>query len=476
MTFRLRLSIVISLLIAITFGIGGALLISVSFQNSLNKETDAALSSFETVQNTLYLLNSLGGKNDYETLSQALRQMEQQGISPWQAIRLTSDSETLYQSGADVLLSAEQTLLLPQPGEGQCVYRQTFDDGGHGLLIQGAIHADDQELQLVMRFDLSPVYEARDAQLRLELIIYGLVALLSVLVSALLAFALTKRLRLLTLSVQRIAGGDLTTRSRLTQEDEFGQLSRDIDAMADHLESTIQKLEGDMQQQELFMGNLAHELKTPMTSIIGYADLLRQDSLDDNARITAASYIFSEGKRLEKLSFKLLDLLLLKHDEITLQPVSLAAYIRDIGKLLAPSLMKRGIQLTCRAQRAVVDLQPDLVKSLLYNLVDNAAKAIDGEGGQILLEAVRLPGGCRILVRDNGRGMEKSELVRITDAFYRVDKARSRSLGGAGLGLSLCKEIAALHHGSIRFASAPGQGTQVTVTLYGSGGASHEKA
>ena len=111
-------------------------------------------------------------------------------------------------------------------------------------------------------------------------------------------------------------------------------------------------------------------------------------------------------------------------------------------------------------------LEPDLTKSLLYNLIDNASKAMDGDG-IIALKATALPNGCEFLVVDNGRGMEESELTRITEAFYRVDKARSRSQGGAGLGLALCKQIVELHNGNISFRSAPGKGTQVTVNLYG---------
>ena len=80
----------------------------------------------------------------------------------------------------------------------------------------------------------------------------------------------------------------------------------------------------------------------------------------------------------------------------------------------------------------------------------------------------------RFQITDNGRGMEHAELAKITDAFYRIDKSRARSLGGAGLGLSLCKEIAALHNGHLQFASKPGKGTQVTVTLYEKEGMTHE--
>ena len=117
-----------------------------------------------------------------------------------------------------------------------------------------------------------------------------------------------------------------------------------------------------------------------------------------------------------------------------------------------------------RADHRRVILEPDLVKSLLYNLIDNASKAMEGEG-IIAVKATAIPGGCEFQVVDNGRGMEESQLSRITEAFYRVDKARSRSQGGAGLGLALCKQIVELYNGSIRFASEPGKGTRVTVDL-----------
>lgn len=220
-----------------------------------------------------------------------------------------------------------------------------------------------------------------------------------------------------------------------------------------------------MERQEQFMGAFAHELKTPMTSIIGFADLLRQGDLDESTRIRAAEYIYIEGRRLERLSFKLLDLLLLKKDEISMKQVWLPSYMTEVDQALSPMLRKKRIQLICMAEQGHTAFEPDLIKSLLYNLIDNASKAIDEEG-VIGVTAAIIPNGCQFQVVDNGRGMEQTELVRITDAFYRVDKARSRSQGGAGLGLSLCKQIVSLHNGQIRFASTPGKGTKVTITLF----------
>lgn len=214
------------------------------------------------------------------------------------------------------------------------------------------------------------------------------------------------------------------------------------------------------------MGYFAHELKTPMTSIIGYADLLRSHELHENERREAANYVFTEGRRLELLSLKLLDLIVLKKRDLKLVPTSVQHLVTEVVRLLKPVVVKLGITVRYQCNDGICMLEPDLVKSLLINLADNARKALD-EGGQIYIESKILSDGCVIRVADNGKGIPESELARITDAFYRVDKSRSRAQGGVGLGLSLCSEIVALHNGTMSFESAIGKGTVVTVELKG---------
>ena len=464
MSYRLKLILTISVLIALTFSAGGTILISVSFQNSLETETQAALNDFQGIQNTLHLLNSLGSQTGFDNLREALDSMAEQKVGRWQALCLKTGDHTIYQSRGELLMR----YALPALSTSQCSYIRLDDEYGQGLLTQSSIAAGSEKLVLTARFDFSPLYRTRESQSRIYLAAYAAVVTLGILAAVVLSFTMTRRLRRLTTAVRKIAGGDLTTRSRIASSDEFGQLSRDFDSMADKLQETLSRMESDMLRQENFMGAFAHELKTPMTAIIGFADLLRQGNLDESTRMTAANYIFTEGRRLEKLSFKLLELIVLQKDTIIMKRVWLNRYVEEIERALAPSLREKGIRLVCRAEQAKAVLEPDLVKSVLYNLIDNASKAMDS-GGIIGVKATAIPGGCQFYVADNGRGMEEKELARITEAFYRVDKSRSRAQGGAGLGLALCKQIVELHNGSIHFDSKPGAGTQVTVTLYGRG-------
>jgi len=459
-SYRLKLTVTVALLIAVAFGIGGTLMITTSFRVSLEAETDAALEQFEGIQNTLYLLNSLTTQPNNSGLSKVLMQMTDHNMHSWQAISLKANGRILFQDGTGL----PEHHGLPVPPEGQCCHIPITDQYGSGLLVLGFLSVNDSELELLCRFDLSPAYNTRQTQLRIYRILFLLVVLFAIVSAVMLSATLTKPLRKLTKTAKIIAEGDLSKRSAISTFDEFGQLSRAFDTMAQKLQDTIGQLNTDMECQERFMGAFAHELKTPMTSIIGFADLLRQGDLDESTRMRAADYIYSEGRRLERLSFKLLELLLLKRDSLQMRQVSLTSFLHEVEHAMSPTLRKKGVRFVWKSAAGTAVFEPDLVKSLLYNLIDNASKAMDN-GGIIGVTAAATETGCQFLVADNGRGMEREELHRITEAFYRVDKARSRSQGGAGLGLALCRQIVELHGGTLRFASTPGKGTRVTVIL-----------
>ena len=156
----------------------------------------------------------------------------------------------------------------------------------------------------------------------------------------------------------------------------------------------------------------------------------------------------------------------MEHQSPELLPSSPAALVQDLTAPLVPGLARQGITLTVQGEEGLCLLEPDLFRSLVLNLLDNARKAMEGSG-TIAVTTAMTGDGCTLTVRDTGRGMPPEVLDHLTEAFYRVDKSRSRAQGGAGLGLTLCDRIAALHQGQLRLESQPGQGTTVTVTLKG---------
>ena len=294
------------------------------------------------------------------------------------------------------------------------------------------------------------------------LAITAAVGALSLTVTALMLRPLSR----LSAATRRMAAGELNQRVRVDSGDELGRLSADFNAMAARLEKQVQELTEAKRRQEDFMGSFAHEIKTPLTSIIGYADLLRSRPATPEQVRDSAGYIFREGRRLESLSRKLMDLIVLDRQDFPLHPIPMDAFLRRVGGALRPVLESQDIRLTIRARAAVIPIEADLMETVCLNLLDNARKAIEGRG-VIVLEGVPEAGGYCIRVTDSGKGIPAGELSRVTEAFYMVDKSRARAQGGAGLGLALCQRIVALHGGRLEFQSVEGTGTQVRVHLKG---------
>lgn len=183
----------------------------------------------------------------------------------------------------------------------------------------------------------------------------------------------------------------------------------------------------------------------------------------------AAGYIFSEGKRLERLSMALMDLLVTGHGAVEVRDVDMAQLCRDAAEAVRPALAAKGVALEVHAQEGSLWGSESLLKTMLINLLDNARKA-SPSGKTVKLMGVPEEKGYCLIVEDQGRGIPEQDLQRITEAFYMVDKSRSRAEGGAGLGLALCKTIAAFHGGTLHFSSRKQQGTTVEVTLGGAAG------
>ncbi len=463
MKFRLKITIFMLWLLAIAFGIGGSLLITLGFTGNFQHEMQSALNSYRMVLNTLHVVYEAGPVPDHSNLSNALIQMYNQDGGGWSAIRLGDNESVLYEDnpiGADL-----NTPLETENGVAEVSVIKDADGRRH-IRISAGLTAANDELRLDQCYDISGIYAQRSEQILIYRRVFLVVVIISAILCWVLAYWLTKPLSSLSKASKRFASGELSYRAEVRSNDEVGMLTRDFNAMAEKLQQNIATIQESAAQQEIFMGNFAHEMKNPMTSIIGYAELIRAQMLDEKEQMDAANYIFSEGKRLESLSLKLLNMLDLKKNEIKLQPAKPAQVVGSMVQHLERVYLEQGIVLRCRCEDGWCMLEPDLVRSLLVNLIDNARKAMD-KGGNIYLMSQMTDEGCRIKILDTGRGIPDEEIEKITQAFYRVDKSRSRAQGGVGLGLALCNEIVQLHHGSMKFESRIGNGTCVTVELKG---------
>lgn len=335
-------------------------------------------------------------------------------------------------------------------------------DHQYKMFITSKINTGKDIYYLTSCYDMTSVYQDRDRQIINFLIISIILYTVAYTILRFLSSYLTQSIHKLNAVTKRIANGDYSERTCIKSDDEIGELSKSFDEMAEMNEKKIHQLEESVIQKEEFMGSFSHEVKTPMTTILGFADLLRTCDCDIKTRQKAAQYIYTEGKRLEKLSYTLMDLLSLSDQQIQLIPVNFQTIIKqlkeDYDKKDINCLLKFG---SCDQW---VKSQPELLFTLLRNLIDNAIKA-SKEGQTISLQTSVQDGYMKVSIIDEGIGMNEEDVQKATEAFYMADKSRSRSLGGAGLGLTIVKRICEAHQTTLSIQSQLNVGTTISFEL-----------
>lgn len=463
MKFKHKLVLCMVVLLGLSFGLGGTILIHRSFKTSLSSTIDSDLLNYESIQSTLLIAVDTNSVSSYIDMSNIINQLSAQGNSNRKNIILrNSDMEVVS------IMNSSFTYKEMKPSdENTCNSIIWRENNNYYLQLCSSMDINTENLdisQMDIVYDITSVYAARAQEqntFRLLLIVIFVVGSITSMIAASL---LTKPLEKLSSLAQHISHGDYSARLHIHSGDEIEALANDFNNMADTIEDNISELHFSMEKQEQFMGSFAHELKTPMTSIIGYADLLRSQNMSEDETNEAANYIFSEGKRLESLSLKLLDLLVVKNQETILTPTDPALAVRNVINVMKPELAKEHITLKSSYRKGCCMMDIDLFQSLIINIIDNARKAIDDNGLIHVAGTVR-DDNYVIIIKDNGRGMPPEEITRISEAFYRIDKSRSRAQGGAGLGLAICSKIAEIHQAKIKYKSAVGRGTVVTITL-----------
>jgi two-component system, OmpR family, phosphate regulon sensor histidine kinase PhoR len=234
-----------------------------------------------------------------------------------------------------------------------------------------------------------------------------------------------------------------------------------------HDVTTLRRLE---QMRTEFVANVSHELRTPLTAIHGYLETLLGGGLEDHAHARRfLEIVFRHTERLGRLLDDLTDLSNIELGKVTLHlgPLALGDLVDSVLDIMRPRATSRGVSLDVALDPALpqVHADHDRLAQILINLVDNAIKYTP-EGGHVTVRG-RLVADDRVEVAvvDTGIGIPREELPRITERFYRVDKARSRELGGTGLGLAIVKHLVLAHGGELAIASEVDEGTTVRFTL-----------
>jgi signal transduction histidine kinase len=244
---------------------------------------------------------------------------------------------------------------------------------------------------------------------------------------------------------------------------------REVQNVMRAFNSMVERVQASQSSQREFVANVSHELKTPLTSIQGFAQAILDGTADSpEARKQAAEVIYNESGRMHRLALDLLDLARLDAGtaDLTMSPLDLTILLNAIAEKFAPLAARAGVTVAAQSDALPpLTADGDRLAQVFTNLVDNALK-FTPSGGHVTLTAHRAGSEIVIEVTDTGRGISPEALPHVFDRFYQEDASRSHSeRRGAGLGLAIAQEIVAAHSGKIYVRSQSGQGTVFSVRL-----------
>ncbi len=440
------------------FSIGSYMLIQSGFHATLEREIENAYNEndiISSILNNLFFYDSTVSFSSVQEdiMINFLKDITIQNDTNILFCLKNNKGEIIYMDGS---FSNDDKSIESLTSKQQC-YRIVKEKGHYYIYT---IKPFSNDIFIENKREITAIFHNKEEQFQL-LLFYSVVLLM---MSTILIYIVTRWLvspiKNLSLTTKKITLDNNFKPIQVKGDDEIAQLTKDFNVMSDRLLTSMNEIQDNAEKQSLFVGNFAHELKTPLTTIIGYGDMLRSKKLPEEQVIRYADHIVKEGKRLESLSMKLLDLIVLKKQDFILSKVYVPEFLKGVKEEFFIS--KKDIDVDIDIEESYIMIEPDLMKTVIINLLDNASKAID-YCGKIEIMGKKVKNGYTISVSDNGRGIPKEEISHIMEAFYMVDKSRSRTQGGVGLGLAIVKEILYVHHAHISFESEINQGTRVTL-------------
>lgn len=455
MKIRLKISLLAIVMVVTATGLCSLIMLIRSGQSNLELAVNNALTDQQ-----LRLASFQEGMG--QNLNGGFSPISQRSLARYYMDKFGGDF-TVLMSGDDVIFNrmyiSPKDMLPLEAGARKYVIK---DAGDRTILFTGiSFEVNNTPYSLYTVTDVTSVFTGVEAMSRQFTLVNSIIIAFCALIIVVLLRLVLRPVSELKKNTGLIADGVYDRRIEIKEQDEIGDLARDFNTMAHAVETHINELKEQAERRALFNAALTHELKTPVTSISGNAQTLLLTKMDEEGRADALLRINDECTRLERLSQKMMRLITLEQgEEIHLRQSEVSGLFDTVQRSCHGLLKERGVVLRTECRMDTLEMDADLMASLLLNLIDNAAKA-SRKGDYILLRAYE----NIIAVTDRGKGIPKDEIPKLTQPFYMVDKSRSKRSGGIGLGLALCEMIAKLHHASLVFESQLGIGTTVKVVF-----------
>lgn len=459
MRLRTKLVALSVALIVVTIVVFSSLILVFLQNNQMSDVVENGLADYNSFSNS-FAYKTLNGVPEQATTQRSYLISQFRSIPGFSEFTLRVGEEFLFNNtGFDPESLFESGDHYKTSDDGQVRYRAVRVSGVEYLVVQSSAMIGTEECSIAFVRNISEMVNG----IRQMAMQCGIAGVCVIVVAAaamwLIVFRSMKPIKTLKSGAAQLAQGQYENRIVVAGKDELSELAADFNKMADAIESNIRELNDKSERQQVFINDLSHELKTPVTSIMLCAETLLRRKVAQENQTPCLQRIYEQGKWLERLSQKLMTLVLLQ-SKINKRSESVSDLLEAVKATTVDALMEKNIMLVIDCDSSEVEMDFDLMRSALVNLIENARKASD-EGQPIEVHAYE----NIIEVTDHGRGIPPEEIERITDPFYMVDRSRSKAAGGSGLGLTIVKKIVEAHGAALSIKSAPGKGTVIRITF-----------
>lgn len=419
----------------------------------------------------LYTLEAMDCILDYHgDLEEQIKQME--GVIGKNQSRLTlilEDGKVAADTGVDATgmdnhLAREEVQEAVKTGYG---YAARYSHTLNQTMLYVAFRSSRQDMVLRLGVPFMGMRESLFFLLPAAWFSFAVAVLVSLGAADRLALSVSRPILDLAQEMEKVRGTSMDLEITPSSYTEINRIGTTAAEMSVRIKEYVQQLEKEQNIRQEFFSNASHELKTPITSIQGYAELLEQGRIDDEAvKQDFIRRIKKEAVHMVSLINDILMISRLETKELSVDflTIDIQKMLREIQETLIPLAREHKVSLFVECPAVFMEANPQQIHELCLNLMSNAIK-YNRPGGSVWVNVEKTKEKIIFWVRDNGMGIPQEAQERVFERFYRVDKGRSRKQGGTGLGLSIVKHIVNYYQGKIEVSSVPGKGSCFTVEL-----------
>ena len=460
------------ILFLLLFNGGGIILIEKIHSENLNTAIKTLMYKYLNVESVMYLnsdylmnieVNSESNMKNWMDI--IINGYSVNNVEQYNTELYSMDNKEITSDLKEKILGKREEILKAKEDEKSFIIR-TINNRKHAF-VSSVVNLENRDFKLIISKDIQYVYTERINNYKFFIIIDFIMLIILSIGMYIISKKLTNPLVKLSNISKDIAKGKYNIRAEENNKnDEIGVLEHNFNLMIDVIENNIEELKYLNESKQRFIDSLNHEIKTPITSIIGYSELLLKNNVSEEIKIKALKYINSEAKRLETLNSTLLKLTLMREEKQNLKKVNLKDSIINVKNRLIYKMERKNINLNINMEDIDIWIDKGLLEILLTNIMDNSIKASD-TNSRIDIEGYynKDTDEYMLKIKDKGIGIPKEDLDKVLEPFYMVDKARTRKNNGIGLGLSICSEICNINNISLDIKSELNVGTEVILAF-----------